>query len=300
MTYVIGIDGGGTSCRAAIADLDGRILGVGSAGPANIMTDMHQARDNAIEAAQRACLAASIEPTTVSRTPAFLGLAGAGVGDRAEVIAGMLPFARSVVETDALIALEGALGKEDGAVAIIGTGSVFSARSDGAVRRIGGWGFRLGDLGSGARLGRALLQEVLLVHDGMRRSTPLIEEVFGRFGGDPLALVEFAHAAQPSVFASFAPAVFEHADHGDPIGTALVQGASRSVEEALDAIVPPVCNRLCMLGGLGPLYARRLSERFQSRLREPLGDALDGAVRLAVQLYSGRTGPEMVLAKGRG
>ena len=32
----LGVDGGGTRCRARLADLSGKILGEGSAGPANI------------------------------------------------------------------------------------------------------------------------------------------------------------------------------------------------------------------------------------------------------------------------
>jgi glucosamine kinase len=301
MVQVIGIDGGGTSCKAAIADLDGRVHGTGMAGPANIMTDIQQARDNIIEAAHRACLAASIAPAALSRTTAVLGLAGAGVGDRAEVIAAMLPFACSVVENDALTSLEGALGQEEGVVAVIGTGSVFAARTGGVIRTIGGWGFMLGDVGGGARLGRALLQEVLLVHDGLRRPSPLTEEVFSLFGDDPFAVVEFAHEAQPNAFASFAPAIFKHADHGDdPVGIALVQGALHRIEETLAAIVPPDCDRLCMLGGLGPFYARRLSGRFQALLREPLGDAVDGAIRLAIQHHGKQTGPAMTSHGGRG
>ena len=42
---VLGIDGGGTSCRAALATTDGRILGRAKVGPANIRTDLNGARD---------------------------------------------------------------------------------------------------------------------------------------------------------------------------------------------------------------------------------------------------------------
>ena len=37
--YVIGIDGGGTSCRAALADRNGTLLGRGKSGASNILTD---------------------------------------------------------------------------------------------------------------------------------------------------------------------------------------------------------------------------------------------------------------------
>jgi glucosamine kinase len=282
MNCVIGIDGGGTGCRAAIADPHGRLLGAGTSGPANIMTDIRKARDNIVEAARRALNAAGIDSAEISKLPALLGLAGAGVaGDFGERVAGMLPFSRSIVETDVLIALQGALGEGDGAVAIIGTGSVFAARSEGVIRRIGGWGFALGDLGSGARLGRALLEATLLAHDKVHQPCALTDEVFRRFGRRPAALIEYARSATPGQFGSFAPIVFEYAEQGDPVAVALVEGGLRSVEEALAAIVPPGCERLCMLGGLGPIYEKRLSDRYRRLVRRPLGDALQGALDLA-------------------
>ena len=64
------------------------------------------------------------------------------------------------------MALKGALGDDDGITAAIGTGSVFGAQRAGAVRMIGGWGFQLGDHGSGAVMGRSLCARALLAHDG--------------------------------------------------------------------------------------------------------------------------------------
>lgn len=52
--YLIGIDGGGTSCRAAVAALGGRILGRGKAGAANILTDPETALQNITDAARDA------------------------------------------------------------------------------------------------------------------------------------------------------------------------------------------------------------------------------------------------------
>ncbi|MDE3240946.1 MAG: ATPase, partial [Paracoccaceae bacterium] len=50
MQLFLGIDGGGTGCRAAVADARGRILGRGKAGPANIVTDPDGARANILAA----------------------------------------------------------------------------------------------------------------------------------------------------------------------------------------------------------------------------------------------------------
>ena len=166
MDHIIAIDGGGTSCRALVADGRGAVLGRGRAGSANIMTDLEGARKNIAAAAEAACVDAGLPADVLSSSGALLGLAGANIGNYGERIRAILPFRRSIVETDALIALNGALGDHDGTVAILGTGSAYMVRHDGRSRAIGGWGFQVGDQGSGARIGRDLLEQTLLAHDG--------------------------------------------------------------------------------------------------------------------------------------
>lgn len=287
MEHMIAIDGGGTSCRALVAGVDGVVLGRGKAGSANIMTDMDGARQNIVAASEAAFADAGLPPDIIPASSAVLGLAGANIGNYGERIRALLPFRRSIVETDAMIALNGALGAEDGAMAILGTGSIFMARSKGTIRSVGGWGFMVGDLGSGARVGRALLQEALLAHDDVHRGSALTSEVLRRFEDDPQTLVEYAHTAKPGEFGTFAPLVFEYAERGDPIGNALIEGAVRSIEEALKAIMPPECDRLCLLGGLARLYEPFLGPRFRKLAKEPFGDALQGALSLALERFHG-------------
>ncbi|MEW6631265.1 MAG: BadF/BadG/BcrA/BcrD ATPase family protein, partial [Pseudomonadota bacterium] len=80
MKFVLGIDGGGTSCRAALAAADGVIIGRAKSGAANIRTDLTGARTNIVEAARLAFIAAGEDPELIPQTPAILGLAGANVG----------------------------------------------------------------------------------------------------------------------------------------------------------------------------------------------------------------------------
>ena len=80
MDHVLGIDGGGTSCRAALATADGVVLGRAKSGAANIRTDLTGARANIVDAARQAFLAAGRDPELIPLTPAVLGLAGANVG----------------------------------------------------------------------------------------------------------------------------------------------------------------------------------------------------------------------------
>lgn len=285
MTYLLGIDGGGTGCRAAVADTNGQVLGIGKSGSANIMTDMNTARLNILDAAEAALADARIDHS-VSSLSAVLGLAGANVGSNAAQLQAMLPFRNSLVYSDGVIALQGALGDDDGTVVILGTGSAYVTRVGSEIRFAGGWGFKVSDLGGGARLGRDLLEEALLAYDRFHPSSPLTNAIMERFGGNPHRIVQFAHSARPSDFASFAPMVFEYASQEDAAALALLQKAVCQIEEGLDAIMADSSMRLALLGGLGPLYAALLSPHYQATLQAPLNDALTGAVQLAARNFA--------------
>jgi len=286
VTFVLGIDGGGTSCRAALATADGAILGRAKAGAANIRSDLTGARTNIVEAARQAFLAAGEDPDLIPQTPAVLGLAGANVGTYKQQLEAILPFSRSSVETDAEIALEGAVGSGDGAMAILGTGTAYMVRKNGKSRPIGGWGFQVGDQGSGARIGRDLLEQTLLAYDGVREPSPLTAEMMGVFRNNPQDVVEFTTNAKPGDFGGFAPKVFDYAAKGDAVATWIVDKAVADVEASLGVLGLEAGDPLCLLGGLAPLYAPRLSERHRALLKTPLDDALGGAVRMAVRMFA--------------
>ena len=77
--YLIGIDGGGTSCRAALAGPDGAVLGRGASGAANILTDLESGVSHIVEAAVAACIDAGHDRDLLPSRSAMLGLAGANV-----------------------------------------------------------------------------------------------------------------------------------------------------------------------------------------------------------------------------
>lgn len=286
MTFVLGIDGGGTSCRAALATASGEILGRAKSGAANIRSDLTGARTHIVDAARQAFVAAGVDPELITQTPAILGLAGANVGTYKQQLEAILPFSRSSVETDFEIALEGAVGSGDGAIAILGTGSAYMVRKNGRSHSVGAWGFQVGDQGSGARIGRDLLEQTLLAYDGIREASPLTREMMAIFRDNPQDLVEFTTHAKPGDFGGFAPKVFESAEKSDAIATWIVDKSVADVEASLNVLDLQTGDPLCLLGGLAPLYAPRLSERFRALLKTPIDDALGGSVRMAVRKFA--------------
>jgi glucosamine kinase len=281
MSLYLGVDGGGSGCRAAVADAAGAILGRGEAASANVWTDPEGARRNIVAAAEAAVAEAG--QGRVDDLVAVLGLAGANVPRAADRLRAALPFAEVRIETDALVALKGALGDEDGITAAVGTGSVFGVQRAGQVRMIGGWGFLLGDQGSGARMGRDLLEAALLAHDGLGPTSPILRAVLSEIGG-AAAVVAFAQTASPADFARYAPRIVEAASAADPCAETILAGAERAVAGAVDRLMEEGPVPVAFLGGLGAVFARRLARRYGGLVRAPRGSGLDGALLLARKL----------------
>ncbi len=273
MALYLGIDGGGTGCRAAVADAQGRVLGAAEAGPANIASDPAGAAANILHAAQAALQAAGGGDPAGLR--AGLGLAGANAAGAPERLQDALPFARTRVVTDAITAVKGALGSADGIVAAVGTGSVFAVQRGGAIRQIGGRGLFLGDEGSGAWIGRAILSRALRAEDGFVPTTPLLQAITAELGG-PDGVVAFSLTARPADYATFAPRILSDPD---PAARAVVEQATADVCESVDVLQAGASLPVVLLGGLGPAFAARLSGRWP--IMPARGTSLDGALMLA-------------------
>ena len=280
MALYLGIDGGGTGCRAAVADDRGVVLGLGQAGPANIASDPDTARKNILAATDQAltlAVGAASAAAELSRLRSGLGLAGANAAGAVGRLRLALPFATATIETDAVTTAMGALGGKDGVVAAIGTGSVFAMIRSGQFRQIGGWGLVLGDEGSAANLGRSILSYALRALDGHSAMTPLLAKLLQDHGG-PTSVVAFAQSARPSDFASLAPQVTAS---DDPAAGELMITATRAVADSITLLRGGSDLPVVFTGGLGPVYRARLSQTMDWTIKDAAGTALDGALMLA-------------------
>lgn len=280
-TWYLGVDGGGTHCRARLYDAAGHPLGEGRAGSASLRFGIPGAWREVIEAARAALREAGLPETELARTHAGLGLAGA-VDARTwhAVAAHPHPFATVRVCSDAHAAVLGAFAGGEGGILIVGTGSCGMAYVQGLFRSVGGWGFPLSDHASGAWLGLRALRQALLCHEGLCPPSILAERLLGDFGHDPTRLAAWQADAYPRDFARFAPAVFDAAEEGDALALALRQQA---VEEAVllaRGVLELGVSRLCLLGSVGRALTPHLPEWLSQRLAVPLEDAMRGAWRL--------------------
>ena len=274
MAFFLGIDGGGSGCRAALADADGRIMGQGQAGPANINTDVEGAAVSILAATAEALEGTGADPRDLIAT---LGLAGGTIAAATERVAGLLPFARMQIVNDGVTAARGALGPQDGILAAMGTGSVFAVQRGGALRQVGGRGFLMGDEGSGAVLGRALLSRAMRAEDGFADMTPLLQQVLEEFGGIE-GIIRFGNGAAPADFARLAPRI---AAGTDPAARQVFDAAVAEVRHILAVLQAEPPLPVVFVGGLGPAYAARLTDWPQ---RPAIGSGVDGALLMARQM----------------
>jgi N-acetylglucosamine kinase-like BadF-type ATPase len=199
-----------------------------------------------------------------------------------------------IVATDIEIALAAAFDEGPGIVVSAGTGSVAVGRDrSGKRHRIGGYGWQMGDEGSGYAIGRAALGAVSRAADGRSPRTALSERILAASRSDSFdALVRWAAGASPAEVAALAPQVLEVAAHGDPLAQGIADYAARELTQLAICLLPMMDLQppvgVAITGGLlssdGPLRRSVLA-----RLKEEPGltpvdapvDAVLGAIRLA-------------------
>lgn len=279
---LLGVDGGGTRCRARLCALSGKILSEAETGPANLRLGLKQSLTAVLEAARQCLQQACLTRHDFGRTVACLALAGASEpGYRTAAEKERHPFRKVVITTDAHAACIGAHGDTDGGVIVAGTGAVGWAIVDGRMQRVGGWGLPISDEGSAAWLGAEALRRVLWAKDGRIPWTSLLRELFADFGNDPHAIVTWTATASPRDFGLLAPRVVAHAGSSDAPAIELMTLAAAHIDALAARLVAVGAARLALVGGLAPSVRPWLTEKTQSHLVEPAGDALAGAVRLA-------------------
>jgi glucosamine kinase len=279
---LLGVDGGGTRCRARLSNSRGNVLAEAVSGPANLRLGLERSFAAVIQAAVQCLRDAALSEGDMSRVVACLALAGASEPDHAEAALGREhPFRRVIVTTDAHAACVGAHGGRDGGIIIAGTGTIGWAMVQGQIHRIGGWGLPVSDEGSGAWLGGELLRRVLWARDGRVPWTPLLRSTFADFRDTPHAISEWAARAQPGDLGSYAPRIVAHAAERDGAAVELMSLAAGHIDALAARLVDCGADRLSLMGGLAPSLQPWLSPGTQSHLVEPAGDALTGALALA-------------------
>lgn len=280
MTWFLGIDAGGSNCRARLTDAGGNVIGTGRAGAANAAIGIDALRNVLTDTIEQAVVAIPED----RRRDVRIGMGIAGItrpGIREALTATDFGLGPVVFATDAQIAHLGAHGGGDGAILILGTGSAALLRIDGRESAIGGYGFPASDEGGGAALGLAAVRHALRTLDGRAPQSDFGAAVTARFDHDPTQAVAWLARATPRDYAALAPLILDHANAGDPTARAIVADAAGEVERFIDTIFARGVRRCTLVGGLAPHLRPWLRAPVAARLSLPFGDPLDGALRMA-------------------
>lgn len=233
----VGVDAGGTK-TAVVYSVDGKTVRVESFEGASASVKGTEAAANAV--------ATAIEATTDGAIPhaIFVGAAGAG---REEVAGGIrsalqsrFANARVEVRDDAFIALRAAVPDGNGVVLIAGTGSIAYAQNGEESYRCGGYGYLMGDDGSGFAIGSSALKHLCKSYDGRVSRDALVERLEERLGvrqlSDVLELV-YGSTSPAGRIAALAPLVLELAQTSERSATKIVQTAGLELFDLLKSVV---------------------------------------------------------------
>ena len=288
-SWFLGVDGGGSGCRVRLVDGEGRERGDGIGGATNIRLGLEAAWASILGATDQALAKAGLERDALPRIHAGLGLAGiTNANDVGRVRAAGPGFASIAVETDAHTACLGAFAGQDGAIIIIGTGSVGYAIVRGEPHSIGGWGFEVSDQGSGADIGREAVRAALLSYDGLGPSSDFTAGVMKRLGGHPPQVVAWANTARPRDYGEFARDALGFARLGDPVASGILERAADHICIFIRRLRGLGAARICLMGGLGPALEAWLPPWAQAVLAKPQGDAVEGAILMARAALTGQ------------
>lgn len=230
---VLGIDGGGTRTRAAVAEGEKTIafaengsikrLRVGAAAAEHnlraLLTEVY--RQAGVTAVRAAC--AGVASATMPGVPEWIQAVFAEFGVQ-----------RSEVVGDEVIALEGAFKGGPGILQIAGTGSNCIGRApDGGRESAGGWSSRLGDEGSGYWIGLHAVRRALRAYD--RDEPTRILDVVGAIWKTPTLaeLVNLGDSTPGPDFAALAPAISQLAEEGDAVALGVLRQAAADLVDSV-------------------------------------------------------------------
>ncbi|HXG89112.1 MAG TPA: BadF/BadG/BcrA/BcrD ATPase family protein [Vicinamibacterales bacterium] len=239
--YVLGIDAGGTKTVCYLADSNGRIVGEGRGGGANLQAH----GELEVEKVLHAVVEQAIGDRAILPVSVCLGVAGVDRKEDDQIVRAImrrLGFrAHALVVNDALVALVAGAGDDPGVVLIAGTGSIaYGVNADGFAARSGGWGYVLGDEGSGYWIGRRALTAVVRAADArgpQTRLTSLVLEHFQLTRVDGLVREVYDKGLRRQSIAALGGVVEQARVEGDVVASEILRSAGEELARAGASVI---------------------------------------------------------------
>ncbi|MCM1991050.1 N-acetylglucosamine kinase [Oceanirhabdus seepicola] len=307
MRYIIGVDGGGTSTRVALANTDGEILAIGKSGASSIDTVSREETGEHIAEGLKKCLEKYFKQYggNIEDIECFFVSLG-GIDSKAdkeyvvnivqEYTEKIINIKNIVAENDTRAALAGGLAEKSGVIFIVGTGAVcFGINEELQSWKSGGWGYKIDDFGSGFYLGREALTMMVKCMDGREEDEEFQLAIKKLIGINSLSEVSerlYKRKFNRTDIAGIAPEVLKLAEKKNRIALEILDKGA----EELSLMIKSVCKKLNIKGmkytALGgviegcDIYRNKLIEKIKVELdidyNSPYMAGIGGAVLLSL------------------
>lgn len=311
MSYVVGVDGGGSQTTAVVADLDGRLVGKGHAGGSNHQGPGIEAALRQVQLAVDAALdAAQVSSSAVE----FIqyGLAGADRPRDFTILRpalATLPFAAWDVVSDAWQGLRAGTDDYIGVSLVCGSGTnAIGRNANGMEVQVGGFGYAFGDAAGGRDLAVETFRAAVRAWQRREEETTLTERVCAHLGLPDMEAVYNKFLDEDlSVPLSLALVVHQAADAGDAVSQRILGQMGFELGSAANAVLhhldvkpqqslPVVLVGSVLQKGKSPFLLEALEDTVKSRYPHVFLSQLDvppvfGSVLLALDRIGRRAAP---------
>ena len=250
---VLAVDAGGTGCRAALCNQDGQLLGFAQGNSCNYHNiGIEKAAESLI-----VLLTALSKKQALHINCVVFGLAGLDTTKDEAILTLIanqaLTAANIATDTiylcnDAILTLKGTVGQTNGVLIAAGTGSIAcGVTKEGLETRVGGWGHRVGDEGSGYSIGKAAIAHVLKSYDGREKPSGISAAILSAMSfANEEDLIHWVYSSRFSVaqVAALTPVILRLAEDGDWQGNKIIQ---RACQDLVDMALT-VVRKLDLLG----------------------------------------------------
>jgi N-acetylglucosamine kinase-like BadF-type ATPase len=247
--YVLGIDGGGTKTKGVMADQTGRVIAQHTVGASNPNSMDPSVVENELRELFSTLKkqASSQDASAFEKLSAvFAGMSGVDRGEDQALMWNMLkkllPHDTTIiVDNDGVNALNSGTLGEPGVVNIAGTGSItFGINADKQRSRVGGWGYLIGDPGSGYTIGKDALEAVFQAYDRCGEETSLTRLILEWMGADsPPDLIKkiYEPSMARKVIAPLSQLVVKASDEGDKVAQHILLKAGEDMGKAINCLL---------------------------------------------------------------
>ena len=272
MKYYLGIDGGGTKTTAIICGENAQLISrfVGESINYNSV-GMETARKNL-----KATVEGVLGSADIKLNAAFIGMSA--ISERADdeftkkLCDGIIDCPKITMDSDVYIGLEAMRCDGAAAMVISGTGSMAVGRlPDGKIIHTGGWGYILGDEGSGYAMCIDALKAAICGFEESSEKTSLTEAILDYYKIDDInKLIDiFYDPPMPrSEIAKLAPVIFKCAEN-DNVANTIVINHAHLLANTVSALLSkmPTGTPLGLWGGIFENY-EKFRNYFSSTINE--------------------------------